>query len=108
MNLKSLIRGIIGLAFIATAVSSLAATGSDLLGEPAPADKATRTISIDANTRYVNVEGGETIRFEINGKAIAWVFDGSVSSFDLERVMPNGLLDHKVMAYVSPNPLYSN
>ncbi|SFB34780.1 Heavy-metal resistance protein CzcE [Collimonas sp. OK607] len=80
----------------------------DLLGDPIPVSAATRTIVITPDTRYVNVTGGETVRFLVGGKSFAWNFDGSimVSSFDLNRTAPASMLDHTVTAYVAPNPLY--
>ncbi|MDB5841601.1 MAG: hypothetical protein JWQ23_3553 [Herminiimonas sp.] len=79
---------------------------TDLLGDPATLSVAARTIPINAGTRYINVVGGETIQFVVGDKAFAWYFSGplSVWQFDLRRVAPAGLLDHEVIAYVSPNP----
>jgi hypothetical protein len=67
---------------------------------------ATRTIFIKPETNYVNVTGGEVIRFEVGNKSFVWNFNGQRSSFDLARVAPPSLLDHKVTAYVAPNPMY--
>ena len=76
----------------------------DLLGGPTSLAEATRTIAIGPGTKYVNVTGGEIIRFTVGDKAFAWNFNGRYSSFDLARVAPPGMLDHKVTAYVAPNP----
>ena len=46
----------------------------------------TRTIVIKPNTSYVNVTGGEVIRFEVGDKSFLWNFNGPGSSFDLARV----------------------
>jgi len=80
----------------------------DLYGLPAPATAAARTIEIGPDTTYVNVEGGETIRFVANGREFAWNFmvARTVHSFDLNEVAPAGMLDHTVRAYVSPDPKY--
>ncbi len=78
----------------------------DLLGSPVPVSMATRTIAIRPDTRYVNVTGGEVIRFDIGNKSFAWSFNGQRSSFDLARVAPGSVLEHPVTAYVAPNPLY--
>ena len=77
-----------------------------LLGDPAPLDTATRTIAIHPTTRYINVTGGEIVRFTVGDKSFAWNFSGRPSSFDLSVVAPPGILDRKVTAYVAPNPLY--
>jgi len=73
----------------------------------APADYQP-TIIITPATRYVNVEGGQTVRFLVGGKAFAWTFNISlpINSFDLNEVAPPGLLDHPVRAFVSPDPKY--
>jgi hypothetical protein len=57
-------------------------------------------------THFVNVTGGEVIRFQVGDRSFVWSFNGTRSSFDLTRVAPPSMLDHKVTAYVAPNPLY--
>ncbi|MEP7300614.1 MAG: CzcE family metal-binding protein [Caldimonas sp.] len=78
----------------------------DLLGGPGSPSTVTRTIVIKPDTSYVNVTGGEVIRFEVGNKSFVWNFSGLRSSFDLARVAPPSVLDRKVTAYVAPNPLY--
>ena len=100
------------LSFFTVALSACApfdySTRLDLLGDPAPVSAATRTIVIAPATKYVNVTGGETIKFIAGDKAFAWNFDGTPypPSFALNLVAPPGVLDHQVTAYVAPNPLY--
>ncbi len=81
----------------------------DLLGTTVPADVAARTVNITPATRYVNVIGGDVVRFESAGQAFAWGFNASpiVNVFALNQVAPNGLLDHEVLVYLMPNPLYN-
>jgi hypothetical protein len=108
MKTKSYIPAIVALTLSFSTLSSMAATPVDLLGETAPATAANRTIAITPDTKYVNVEGGQIVRFDVGGQTFTWDFDGAetVWAFDLNKVTPPGLLDHKVTAYVSPNPLY--
>jgi len=76
-----------------------------LLGDPAPISAADRMVRIEPDTKYVVITGGEIIRFNIGDKSFAWHFDGAGEyHFDLALVAPPGLLDHKVMAYVNPDP----
>jgi hypothetical protein len=84
-------------------------TRVDLLGDPAPLSAASRAIVITPATRSVNVTGGEIVKFVAGDKAFAWNFDGAgfVTAFELNLAAPPGMFDHKVMAYVAPNPLYS-
>lgn len=101
--------------FISSALAAglLAACASpapqaSLLGDPAPLSAATRTIVITPGTRWVNVTGGDIVKFVAGDKAFAWDFDGgsATSAFELNRVAPPGTLDHKVTAYVAPDPRY--
>ncbi len=88
------------------ALSSRAATPESLMGDPGSPASVSSTIKITPATRYVNVQGGQTVQFDVNGQKFIWNFDGTPSVFDLNSIAPAGLLDHKVKAYVSPNPLY--
>jgi hypothetical protein len=108
MKTKPLVSAFLGFTLSLSALSSMAASRIDLLGETAPAAEADRTITIGPDTTYVNVEGGQIVKFDVGGKSFTWDFDGpeNVFSFDLNRVTPPGLLDHMVTAYVSPNPIY--
>ena len=108
MKTKSLIPATLALTLFLSASASMAEQPLNLLGDAVPATAVNRTITIAPSTQYVNVQGGQTVKFDINGKSFAWNFSGpsTVSSFDLNRVAPPGLLHHKVMIYVSPDPLY--
>jgi hypothetical protein len=109
MKSKLLFPKLLAFALLSACASrSGIAPRADLLGQPAPPSAATYTIPITPGTRWVNVTGGDTVRFVVGDKAFAWNFTVSpiVSSFELNRVAPPGLLDHKVRAYVAPNPFY--
>jgi Heavy-metal resistance protein CzcE len=96
----------IGVAAAALAASMVAAAAvpTSLLGGEAMPEEAVRTIVITPDLKYVNVTEGDIVAFVANGKTFAWNFDGpSVSAFDLNRVAPEGMLDHTVTAYVAPN-----
>ncbi|MES2098978.1 MAG: CzcE family metal-binding protein [Pseudomonadota bacterium] len=80
--------------------------GSDLFGSAATVSMVTRRIVIKPETGYVNVTGGEVIRFDVGAKSFVWNFNGTRSSFDLGLIAPAGLLGRKVTAYVAPNPMY--
>ncbi len=79
-----------------------------LFGDPAPVEAATQTIVIRPETRWVNVTGGDTVKFVVGEKSFAWIFNvaRTVNSFDLSRVAPPGVLDRHVEAYVAPDPRY--
>jgi hypothetical protein len=106
MKAKLLIPTFLALTLSFSAISAMAATSSTFLGEAQPTSAASRVIKITPDTKYVNVQGGEVIDFDVAGKAFAWNFDGLDSSFKLNRIAPQGLLNHAVAVYVAPNPLY--
>ena len=95
-------------------LSASALTPNIPIGVVVPVSAATRTISIDAKTKYVNVTAHEAVRFLANGSAFAIAFNGSSATtfafapsvFDLNQLAPAGVLNHKVTVYVAPDPLY--
>lgn len=112
MKSKFLVSGLTALLLSGATMSALAAKPPPikLLGDAAPDSAAARTVMIAPNTKSVKVVGGETIKFVVGDKSFAWSFTGpaSITSFDLNRVAPAGVLDHRVRAYVAPNPTYSH
>lgn len=85
---------------------------SDLRGkavsDSTPVDQV---IVITDATRHLNVTGGSTVRFVVGERSFSWNFqNGSahVVPFDLQQIAPSGLLTHRVVVYVSDNPLYQN
>ena len=111
--MKLLIPSIAALAFSAASLSAGAALKpSDLFGEPAQAPSAERaiitavpdrTIMITDETKWVNVNHFEVIRFVSNGREFTWYFDGVAQPrpFDLAQIAPAGFVGHSVTVYVS-------
>ena len=100
-------------ALLATTLAAGAAQQpASFLGNAAPAQaSADRVIVLTDATRFVNVTGGQTVRFVVGQQSFAWTFqNGSahVAPFDLEDIAPKGMLSHRVTAYVADNPLYAN
>ncbi|MFZ6644347.1 CzcE family metal-binding protein [Undibacterium sp. TJN25] len=106
MKSTTLIQAMLGLVISVSALSSMASTDVSLLGEAASASSGLRTVTITSGMKYINVTGGETINFNIGGKTFTWTFDGTVASFDLQRIAPPGTMDHAVTAYISADPAY--
>ncbi len=81
---------------------------TSFLGDPAPVEAASATIVIHPDTKWVNVTGGDIVRFDVDGKSFAWAFNvaAGVSNFDLARVAPPGILTRPLQAYVAPDPKY--
>jgi len=88
------------LALSAASLSAVAMTNADRYGEAASPAVAERTIVIGANTRLVNVNHGEIVKFVANGQEFTWDFDGVPQSFDLKNVAPQGAIDHSVSVHV--------
>jgi hypothetical protein len=80
-------------------------------GTPVHEGSADRTIVLDANAKWVNVTGGETIRFVVAGKSFLWRFDtySTEPAFELNKIAPAGMLGERaIRVYVAPDPLYSS
>jgi len=111
MNWKCLLLIILA-AMLSTACMSPMTSASilSLYGDAVPVAAAERAIVITPETKYVNVVGGEIVEFVVDGKSFAWDFDGISEGyvFDLNLAAPPGLLDHRVISYVDPNPKYPN
>ena len=98
-------------AFFVALIGTVACTAVDfrhLYGDPATASAAVYTMRIGADTRYVNVVGGDIVQFVVGDKAFTWHFNvaTTVKAFDLKEVAPPGILDRSVVAYVEPDPRY--
>ena len=70
----------------------------------AAAGTAARVVTIDSNTKYLNVTRLETIQINAGGKSIVWTFDTlGTASFPLANVIPGTA---GVTVYVEENPAY--
>ena len=106
--MKTIIAIAIAAASIGAAnAKGLTGTSADF-GAAVAADQGTRTINIDANTKYVNVENGETVQFNVQGHSFTWHFDTfhDEAAFKLARIAPQEVMPGSVEVYVSANPLY--
>jgi hypothetical protein len=91
----------------------LAATGAASatplqFGMATQSTSAARHIVINADTKWVNVNNGDTVTFDVNGQSFTWHFDTlhSEEAFDLSKIAPEGLNAGMVTVYVASNPLY--
>jgi hypothetical protein len=110
-----LLRSLLIAATIATTGTAGLATAAvdqplSFLGTAAPAGAAVhKVIVLDDSVTSVNVTSGSTVKFVIGDRAFIWTFDNGMVRlfpFDLSRIAPEGFLKHKVVTYVSDNPLY--
>lgn len=71
------------------------------MGSAVPAAAGQRSIVLDADTRWVNVNQGEQIRFIAGNKEFGWRFDASgAHSFNLQQIAPAGALSRPVQVYI--------
>ncbi|MET3135106.1 hypothetical protein AAKU55_005409 [Oxalobacteraceae bacterium GrIS 1.11] len=109
MKPRLLLPSIIAIAFGAACLApASAALPARLVGDPAPLSAATRTVVINSDTKWVNITGGEVVKFVIGDTSFAWSFDAPNANgvFDLSQIAPNGILNHPVRAYLAADPLY--
>jgi hypothetical protein len=104
-------RAILSLTLAAASIGTayaLGRTGTTAdFGQSVPNATAARVISIDSSTKYVNVEDGETVQFEVQGQCFTWHFSTFPNTaFDLRRIAPSGISVGAVEVYVASNPLY--
>src|SRR5260221_12404834 len=99
--MKTLEKAVAVLALPAGSLSAVALTNADRYGEAAPPAAAERTIVIGANTRFVNVNHGEIVKFVANGQEFAWDFDALPQVFDLKQVALQGAIDHRVGVHLA-------
>ncbi|HTD89202.1 MAG TPA: CzcE family metal-binding protein [Burkholderiales bacterium] len=94
----------VSLAASFTVASTAFAMGwSQDFGAPSDETSATRVITVNPDTRWVNVERDETVKIvnASNGKSFAWHFDTPAMVFDLAAVAPTDVLDGRhIQAYV--------
>ncbi len=99
--MKLFVPTLAALTLSAASLSAVAMTDADRYGEAASPAAAEHTIVIRPNTRWVNVNHGEIVKFVANGQEFAWDFDGLPQSFDLKQVAPQGAIDHNVRVYIA-------
>ena len=112
--MKPLFRSIAVVALSAASLSAFASMKpADLFGEAAQAPSAQRaivaavadrTITVSGDTKWVNVNHYEVVRFVSNGREFTWYFDGVAQPrpFNLNEIAPAGFLNHSVTVYVAP------
>lgn len=78
------------------------------LGTPIHSGSADRAVILTDDKKSVSVDGGETIKFVVNGQSFLWKFDTFNSikfSFDFDRIAPQSVApDRPIRVYVAPDP----
>ncbi len=111
LNLKRAATVLVFAGLSATALLSSAAglsgTARDY-GSAVTAADAVRTIELNADTKWINVDNGETVQFKSGNQSFTWHFNtfNNETAFDLSKIAPAGVNVGHVTAYVAPDPLY--
>ena len=103
MKLKKFALGNLAIVVASTALLAHAQDSQALLlGHTVPASFTERTITLNSDTKWVNVRAGESVRFLIGEGEFGWKFDGvSTQPFDLRLAAPAGSLNKAVTVYVT-------
>jgi hypothetical protein len=99
--MKLLVPAVASIVLSVASLSAFAMTNADYYGEAASPAAAVRTIDIGPNTHWVNLEKGEIVKFVANGQEFTWDFDGTLPSFDLKQIAPQGAIDQNVSVYIA-------
>jgi hypothetical protein len=95
-------------AIVGTGLAQAAPGAPANYGSAANTGFADREITIEPGTKWVNVNNGETVAFNIKGKTFTWHFETlhAEDQFELEKIAPEGVEVGNVTVYVASNPLY--
>ncbi|MYN25084.1 CzcE family metal-binding protein [Duganella levis] len=77
-------------------------------GSVLPAAAAGKVITITPQTRYVNVDNGDTVTFVRGGQTFTWNFRTlrEADDFQLSSIAPAGFDTSGVQVYVDRDPTY--
>lgn len=65
---------------------------------------AGRVFNVDSNTKSINVSRLETVKINVGGKSVTWMFDTfGTASFPLSKIISGA---EEVTVYVTENPVY--
>jgi hypothetical protein len=107
---KALRTAIIATAIAATAGGAYAAASVNAkeFGMATTAANADRHLVIKGDTKWVNVDDGDTVEFNVNGRSFTWHFATlrGEGAFELSKIAPEGIDVGNVTVYVASNPLY--
>jgi len=101
--MKLLVPAVVSIALSAAHLSAFAITNADFYGEATQPAAAVRTIVVGPDTRWVNVDQGEIVKFVVNGQEFAWHFDGTLPALNLKQIAPQGAIARDVSVYIAPS-----
>jgi hypothetical protein len=107
MKRISQIGAAVAAAVLASSAWAVYSPRDDLGSAADGAGSYSRVIVINSDTKSVNVERGETVKFvdTATGRDFMWQFDTAAFTVDLERAIPGAMGGQHVTAYVDgPEP----
>lgn len=76
-------------ATVSLSASAFAITSSGLIGHNVDGAIAQRTINVDNQTRYINVQRGDIVKFVSGNNSVVWQFDGIDQNIPLSQIFPD-------------------
>lgn len=76
-------------AVLSLSASAYAMTSADLIGHKVDGAAAQRTINVNSQTRYVNVQRGDIVKFVSDNNTVGWQFDGVSENIPLSQILPS-------------------
>lgn len=106
--MKTSIMTVAAVLMLGTAALASAAASDHALGVRGDETRVTRVVVITPQTRWVNVESGETIKFvDAAGNAVVWRFNTpSWATGTLADFAPQLAQGRDIKVYVAENVLY--
>jgi hypothetical protein len=101
--MKHFVPAVASIALSVASLSAFALTDADRYGEAVTPTAAVRTIVVGPNTHAINVDKGEIVKIVANGQEFAWDFNGTLRSFNLNQIAPQGAAVQNVAVYVAPS-----
>ncbi len=111
---KSLANATLVLAALLSGSAALAAksdtfpSGRSHFGVPSTEEQATKVVDVK-DTKYINLNCGETVTFRNGDKTFTWRFDlVNHGQVDARKVAPAGFMTEPLMVFVRPNEYERN
>lgn len=98
--MKFILPGLLAVT-LACSYQAHALTPSDYIGTAVATAASGKTIVIDSNTRFVNVNYRDTVTFVLPGKKVTWHFDGISSSIPLTEIIGLDAAQRDIIVYVA-------
>ncbi|HEV7815784.1 MAG TPA: CzcE family metal-binding protein [Janthinobacterium sp.] len=99
------------LALLASSAFAMGPTGTKAdYGFAAAPGSADGEITVTPQTKWVNVDDGQTVKFSVDNKTFTWHFSTFQNPpvLNLSVIAPSDVNVGNVKVYIAPDPLYLN